>query len=214
MKFAADAILRPEQAQYLDSLLPPRDPVALAIEADAHAYDVPIVDPEVGHFLFVAAKSMNAQRILEIGTATGYSGLWLARALGAGGRLITIDVDAERQQTARQSWTDAGVAERVETLLGPALEVIPTLSGPFDLLFLDAIKTEYQGYLDLALPLLRPGAVVIADNTLRAGKVALLEDEPYTNAVRDFNRYAMQHPRLTSVMLPLGDGLLYALVNA
>lgn len=213
MKAEGDPILQPDQARYLESLLPARDPVAAAIEAHAREHKVPVVDPEVGRFLHIAASSIDARRILEVGTATGYSGLWLARALPPEGRLITIDVDPERQRLARQRWTEAGVAGRIETIQGAALDVLPTLAGPFDLLFVDAVKTEYRAYLDLALPLLRPGALVIADNVLWGGRVARGVADAETRALREFNRYAMDHPRLTAVVLPLGDGLLYAVVR-
>ncbi len=210
MKAADDAILHAAQAVYLEQLLPARDPVAQHVEAHAAEYGVPIVDPEVGRFLQITAQAIQAQRVLEIGTATGYSGLHLLRGMGPGGELVTIDVDADRQQTARDYFRQAGVADRVTFVLGPALEMIPTVQGPFDLLFLDAIKHEYRAYLDLALPLLRAGGIVIADNVLRAGKVAGHEHDPMLDALRDFNHYAMNHPELMALVLPLGDGLLYA----
>ncbi|HEY0738077.1 MAG TPA: O-methyltransferase [Herpetosiphonaceae bacterium] len=211
MKIAADAILRPEQAAYLDSLLPSRDAVAGDLEADAAQHDVPIVDPEIGRFLEMTAIAIGARRILEVGTATGYSGLHLARGLADGGELVTIDVDPARQETARQHFAQAGVAERVTLLLGPALEQLPNVTGSFDLVFLDAVKTEYRQYLDLALPLLRTGGVVIADNVLSGGRIAHADEHNETlDAIRDFNTYAMSHPQLLSVILPFGDGLLYA----
>ena len=210
MKQAADAILHGELAEYLDNLLPERDEVAQALEADAARNDVPIVDPEVGRFLQLAALSVSARRVLEIGTATGYSGLHFLRALPADGELVTIDIDAERQRTARDYWRQAGLAEQARLMLGAALEIIPTLSPSFDIVFLDAIKLEYQGYLDLALPLLRRGGLVIADNVLWGGRVAHDEQEANAEALRAFNVYTMRHPQLLSVILPLGDGLLYA----
>jgi predicted O-methyltransferase YrrM len=213
MKDSIGKILREEQEQYLEALLPARDPVAAAIEADADQHRVPIVDSEVGRFLYIAARGIQARRVLEVGTATGYSGLWLARALPEGGKLVTIDVNPARQQRARESWAAAGVADRVETICRPALEVLPTLSGPFDLVFIDALKEEYQQYFDMALPLLRPGALVLVDNVLWKGRVAAGEHDEETDAIRDFNAYTMSHPRLTAVILPLGDGVLYAVVE-
>jgi predicted O-methyltransferase YrrM len=209
MKAAADAILQTDQAAYLEHLLPPRDAVARQLEDDAARNDVPIVDPEVGRFLEITARAIGAARVLEIGTATGYSGLHLVRGMGAG-EFVTIDIDAARQQTARDHFRQAGVVDHVTFLLGPALHIIPTLHGPFDLVFLDAVKTEYRAYLDLALPLLRVGGVVIADNVLRAGKVARDEHDAMLDALREFNQYAVHHPQLTALVLPLGDGLLYA----
>ncbi|HUS16465.1 MAG TPA: O-methyltransferase [Chloroflexia bacterium] len=214
MKSNIGAILHEEQERYVESLLPVRDPVAAAVEAAAGGERrVPIVDPEVGRFLYAVARGAASRRILEVGTATGYSGLWLARALPPDGRLVTIDVDPDRQAAARQSWTAAGVADRVELICRPALEAIPMLDGPFDLLFIDALKDEYRGYLDLALPLMRPGALVLVDNVLWGGRVARGEHDKDTDALREFNAYALAHPRLTGVILPLGDGVLYAVVE-
>ncbi len=210
MKAAPDAILQREQAEYLDQLLPPRDEIARSLEDHARRNNVPIVDPEVGRFLQITAHAMGAQRILEVGTATGYSGLHLARGMAPDGELVTIDVDQERQRIARDHFRQAGVVDRVTFMLGPALDVIPTVQGPFDLLFLDAIKTEYRAYLDLALPMLRTGALIIADNVLRAGQVARDEHDETLDALRDFNRYTLTHPQLMALILPLGDGLLYA----
>jgi caffeoyl-CoA O-methyltransferase len=214
MKGNPAAILHLEQEQYLEALVPPRDPVAAAMEAYGHDHKVPIVDPEVGRFLYIAARACRARRILEVGTATGYSGLWLARALPPDGRLVTIDTDPERQRLARESWQQAGVADRVETVVGPALEVIPTLQGPFDLLFIDALKPEYAGYLERALPLLGPGAVVIADNVLWKGQVARGDTDEETAALRAFNAALMVHPRLDATVIAVGDGLLYGVVKA
>jgi caffeoyl-CoA O-methyltransferase len=210
MKVASDAILHREQAKYLERLLPPRDEIARSIEEDAAQNDVPIVDPEVGRFLEITARAINAERILEVGTATGYSGLHLARGMDATGELVTIDVDQQRQQFARDHFRQAGLSERVTFVLGPALEMIPTLQAPFDLVFLDAIKTEYRAYLDLALPMLRIGGVIVADNVLHAGNVARDQHDEILDALRDFNRYVMSHPQLMALILPLGDGLLYA----
>jgi caffeoyl-CoA O-methyltransferase len=213
MKGNIGAILREEQERYLVGLLPARDPVAAAMEAAAEQSGVPIVDPEVGLFLYLVARSSGARRILEVGTATGYSGLWLARALPPDGRLVTIDVDPERQRQARESWTAAGLADRVETHLGPALDVLPTLAGPFDLVFIDAEKPEYQGYLERALPLLRPGAVILVDNTLWMGEVARGEHTRDADAIRAFNAFVMQHPRITAEVVPVGDGVLYGILE-
>ncbi len=215
MKESIDAILHGEQAEYLDSLLPTRDAVLQALEADADQHGVPIVDPEVGRFLQIAALSVDARRILEVGTATGYSGLHFLQVLPPDGELITIDIDDARQRAAHDYWRQAGVAAQATTLLGPALELLPTVTGTFDLVFLDAIKDEYRRYLDLALPLLRAGGLVLADNVLRAGRVARRDSgDADAASLDDFNRYAMGHPQLRSLVLPLGDGLLYAVKTA
>ncbi|HEV8629350.1 MAG TPA: O-methyltransferase [Thermoanaerobaculia bacterium] len=208
MKDRADAILRPEQARYLDRLLPPRDPLLAEMEAWGAARDVPISDPEVGRLLGILARSCRARRIVEVGTAIGYGTLCLARGAPEA-RVVTLDNDAERREMARGFLARGGVLERVELLAGEALAVLPGLEGPFDLAYLDAVKREYRRYLDLLLPKLAVGGLVVADNLLWKGRVAEppAEGDPDADALRAFNGYLMMHPQLEAVVLPFGDGL-------
>lgn len=207
MKDRADAILQAEQATYLDRLLPPRDPLLAEME-DLAGREVPISDPEVGRLLSILARARGARRILEVGTAIGYGTLCLARGAPEA-RVLTIDSDPDRIETARRYLERAGVLSRVELVAGAALEVIPRLDGPFDLVYLDAVKTEYRRYLDLLLPKLVIGGLVVADNLLWRGHVASPPEEPDrdADALRAFNGYLMMHPQLQAVVLPLGDGL-------
>lgn len=208
MKHGQASILHPEQAAYLDRLLPPRDPLLREMEEQGAREDVPISDPEVGRLLGVLARATGARRILEIGTAIGYGALCLAR--GAPEALVvTIDKDPGRLATARGYLERAGVAGRVELIEGAALDVLYRLEGPFDLVYIDAVKTEYRRYLDLALPRLRVGGLIVVDNLLWGGLVAAPpeEDDRDADALRAFNGYLMMHPQLQSVVLPLGDGL-------
>lgn len=204
------AILRPEQESYLERLLPPREPILREMEEMARRENIPISDPEVGRTLSILARSLGARAILEIGTAIGYGTICLARG-AAEARVASIDKDPERLATARGFLERAGVADRVELLEGAALEVIPRLQGPFDLVYIDAVKTEYRRYLDLLLPKLRVGGLLVCDNLLWGGLVAdPPDDEPEddeTRAIRAFNGYLMMHPQLQSVVLPVGDGL-------
>jgi caffeoyl-CoA O-methyltransferase len=210
MKQGIAKILRGEQEAYLQRLLPPRDALLREMEERAASEDLPISDPEVGRLLSILARSTGARRILEIGTAIGYGTLCLARG-SVEARVLSIDTDAGRLAAARSYLERAGVAERVELLLGPALEVLPQLEGPFDLAYVDAVKVEYRRYLDLLLPRLRVGGLVVIDNLLWAGEVA--EPDPAEEAggnaaaLRAFNGYLMTHPQLESVVLPLGDGV-------
>lgn len=208
MKHGKAAILRAEQESYLDRLLPPRDPLLAEMEELARREGIPISDPEVGRLLGILARSLGARRIVEIGTAIGYGALCLARG-AAQAQVVTIDVDAGRLDQARGFLARDGVADRVELLCGPALEVLGTLSGPFDLAYLDAVKTDYRRYLDLLLPKLRVGGLVVCDNLLWAGQVADPQDDeaPEAEALRAFNAYLMMHPQLAAVVLPLGDGV-------
>jgi predicted O-methyltransferase YrrM len=214
MKGDIGSILHEEQERYIESLLPARDPVTAEIEDYARSHQVPIIDPEVGYFLYITARALEARFILEVGTAIGYSSLWLARALPPNGRLVSIDVDSNSQCKAREFWTAAQVADRVDTRLGAALEILPQLTGPFDMLFIDTGKiNEYRRYVDLAVPLLRPNALILADNALWQGNLARGKHDENTDAMRDFNQFALTHPRLLATVLPLGDGLLYAVVR-
>lgn len=214
MKGVHDGILHRVQADYLTNLLPARTGAAAALEAHAARERVPIVDPEVGRFLEQIALATGARRALEVGTAIGYSTLYLARGVGDGGRVTTIDVDPARQDVARRHLAMEGLERRVEFVLAPGLDATPRCEGPFDLLFLDAIKEEYRGYLDLALPKLRIGGIVICDNLLWSGQVAgeiIKEDErSSTHALRAFNPYFTNHPQLMAQVLSFGDGVGFA----
>ena len=213
MKAKLDAILHREQAEYLDGLLPPSDALLAEMESYAAEHRVPIADREVALFLEITARAINAKRALECGMAIGYSVVHLLRGMPADGRVVTIDPSDEMIAAAQGYFTRAGIAERVQIEKGYALDVIPQLNETFDLVFIDAVKEEYQGYLDLSLPKLRTGGVVICDNLLWGGRVAgQNESEDYktsTEALREFNPYFVNHPQLRAVVLPVGDGLGY-----
>lgn len=208
MKQGTGVILRFEQERYLERLLPPRDPLLREIEEQARREDVPISDPEIGRFLGILVRSINARRILEIGTALGYGTLCLARG-SAEARVTTIELDPRRIEQARGYLERGGVAERVEIVEGAALDVLQRLDGPFDFAFVDAVKTEYRRYLDLLLPRMRVGGLIVVDNLLWKGHVAEPpeEDDEVADSVRAFNGYLMMHPQLQAVVLPVGDGL-------
>lgn len=214
MKDQPGLIIHQEQETYLERLLPRRDRVLAEMERYADEHGVPIADPEVATFLEITARSIGAKRALEVGTAIGYAAIFMARAMGPDGRVVTIDVSDEMIGRAKEYVKRADLADRVEFHKGPALTVIPTLQGPFDLVYLDAVKEEYTDYLDLALPLTKIGGVFICDNVLWKGQVASgrLLAEYYrrsTEALRGFNDYFVHHPQLLAQILPVGDGLAY-----
>ena len=213
MKAKLDAIIQLEQAQYLDRLLPKSDDLLSEMEAYAAEHRVPIADREVALFLEITARGINAKRALECGMAIGYSVIHLLRGMGEGGRVITIDPSDKMIAAAEGYYSRAGIRERVDIHKSYALEVIPTLNETFDLLFIDAVKEEYRGYLDLALPKVRTGGVVICDNLLWGGQVAgeIRSDDqkPSTEALREFNKYFVNHPQLRAEVLAVGDGLGY-----
>ncbi|MDH3744828.1 MAG: O-methyltransferase [Acidobacteriota bacterium] len=212
MKDRPDAILRPEQAWYLDRILPPRDALLVEMEKNASAGEVPISDPEVGRLLGILARATKASRILEVGTAIGYGTLCLARGAPEA-TVTTIDRDPATLETARGYLERAGLRERVDFLEGEALEILPELQGPYDLLYLDGDKQSYRRCLDLGLQLLSVGGVVAIDNLLWKGHVADppesedAADDEVTELIAAFNGYLMIHPQLESLILPLGDGL-------
>jgi len=213
VKAKLDAIIQHDQAEYLDRLLPASDDLLGEMEAYAAEHRVPIADREVALFLEITARAINAKRALECGMAIGYSVIHLLRGMGDGGRVVTIDPSDEMIARAESYYLRAGVRGHVAIHKGYALEVIPTLNETFDLVFIDAVKEEYRGYLDLALPKLRAGGVVICDNLLWGGQVAgeirSNDQKASTEALREFNRYFVNHPQLRAEVLAVGDGLGY-----
>jgi len=174
---------------------------------------LPLVDPEVGALLRVIAISIGAARILEIGTAIGYSGIWLAGALPAGGLLLTLEMDEERAREARDNFVRAGLADRVSVIVGDAQLKVAKVSGPFDLIFQDGDKKLYTPLLDRLVTLLRPGGLLITDNVLWDGEVAPEftetphRDAATTRAIVDYNERVASHPQLLTTIVPLRDGV-------
>ncbi len=214
MKARIDAIIQRNQAEYLEQLIPQTDPLLREMEEFGGEHDVPSADREVALFVEITARATGAKRALEIGMAIGYTTLHLARAVGDDGVVVTIDPSDEMIQAAEGYLTRAGVRERVRIERGKALDVIPLLQDTFDLIFIDALKEEYADYLKLSLPRLRKGGVVIVDNLLWGGQVAgeirSLDQESSTNALREFNKYFVNHPKLRAEVLSVGDGVGYA----
>ena len=214
MKARIDAIIQREQAEYLGRLHVQNDPLLREIEAYAAEHSVPIADPEVALFLEITARSIGARKTLEIGMAIGYSVIHLARGMGDNGVVVTIEPSDDMIKAASDFLQRANLFDQVQIKRGKALDVMPHLTDTFDLLYIDAVKEEYAQYLDLGLPLLRSGGVVIVDNLLWGGAVAQpadANDESSTIALREFNSYFVNHPQLRSEILSVGDGLGYAL---
>ncbi|HVF22850.1 MAG TPA: O-methyltransferase [Pyrinomonadaceae bacterium] len=213
MKARVDAIIQRDQAEYLNNLTRQNDPLLAEMEAYASEHRVPIADREVALFLEITARSIAAKKALEIGMAIGYSVIYLARGMGEGGKVVTIEPSDEMINAATMFLKRANLSDNVQIQRGKALDVMPQLTDTFDLLYIDAVKEEYAQYLDRGLPLLRSGGVVIVDNLLWGGRVAqaaTANDEQSTRSLREFNRYFMNHPQLRSEILSVGDGLGYA----
>lgn len=181
--------------------------------ARAEEMGVVPISPGGGAALRFLASVLDARAVVEIGTGTGVSGLWMLRGMRADGVLTTVDIEAEHQRLAREGYSEADVpSQRVRTIAGAALDVLPRLTdGHYDLVFCDGDKREYAAYLSEALRLLRPGGVVAFDNALWHDRVAdpSRRDEE-TVAIRELNRTVAEHESLLSVLLPVGDGLLAA----
>ncbi|MGD1069451.1 MAG: O-methyltransferase [Bryobacteraceae bacterium] len=195
---------------FIESLFVPGDPILAANIANANAAGLPPINvtPNQGKFLYLLARIAGARRVLEIGTLGGYSTTWLGRALPADGRLITLEYRQVHAETARRNLAAAGLDGIVEVRVGDAAASLSAMIAagepPFDFVFVDADKTGYVKYLDLALQLSRPGTVIVADNIIRNGEV--MEDSPENPNARGaqaYNAAVASHPRLESIALPM-----------
>jgi predicted O-methyltransferase YrrM len=211
---------------YLAAQLVPSDDALEAALAASAAAGLPAhhVSPAQGRLLHLLARLCGARAILEIGTLGGYSAIWLARALPPGGRLVTLEASPERAEVARANLTRAGVADRVELRVGPALESLPALAaqapGPFDLVFIDADKPSTPDYVDWALALARPGSLLVLDNVVRDGAVAdPASPDPSVQGVRRaIERLGAEPGVVATALQTVGskgwDGFALALVTA
>jgi caffeoyl-CoA O-methyltransferase len=161
-----------------------------------------------GRFLGLLVGTLRARRVLELGTFTGYSSISMALALPSGGRVITCDVNEETTAIARRYAEEAGVVDRIDYRLGPALETIDELDGPFELVFIDADKPNYLNYYEATLPLLAAGGLMVVDNTLWSGRIVDPEDnDDTTRAIRELNDRVLDDPRVENVLLSVRDGM-------
>ena len=199
--------------RYLASLNRVSDPVLQDIAREGQDRNLPLVDAEVGALLRVLAIAVRASRILEIGTAIGYSGIWMAGALPEGGMLLTMEVDDQRVREARDNFKRAGLAERVNVMAGNASLLLAKLSGPFDLIFQDGDKLMYGPMLNRLVDLLRPGGLLVTDNVLWDGDVvpgfgAHKHSNPAeAEAIAAYNELIHNHPSLVTSIVPLRDGV-------
>jgi predicted O-methyltransferase YrrM len=207
----------PRDREWIESLSEPIHPILAAIEAAAKPDGIPILDREAGRVLAVLAAGR--RRICEVGTAIGYSTLWMALAQDAGSSIVTIDPDRARTDIARGFWRQAGIAiGRIGVVNAPALAAFaaadPALSGPFDLAFIDALKHEYLAYVEALVPRLVLGALVVADNVLWSGRLSggrpAERDDDSIAALRAFDAAMLRDSRFQATILPVGDGLLVA----
>jgi caffeoyl-CoA O-methyltransferase len=194
---------------YLYHLLPERDAVVSEMEAYAAENRVPIIGPAVARMLALFVQVSGAKRIFEMGSAIGYSTIWLARAAGPKAKVFYTDGDPENARRAQNYFRRAGVAKRIEVKVGDALALLKKAPGTFDLIFNDVDKHQYPDALRVALPKLRRGGLLITDNTLWSGKAArpAAEDDHDTKGVQEFNRLVYASKELYPVLIPLRDGV-------
>jgi predicted O-methyltransferase YrrM len=195
--------------QYLYELLPERDAVVSEMEAYAEANRVPIIGPAVARMLSLFAQVSGAKRIFEMGSAIGYSTIWLARAAGPKGKVFYTDGDPENAKRAKEYFRRAGVTKRIEVKVGDAMALLKKTPGTFDFIFNDVDKHQYPDALRAALPKLRRGGLLITDNTIWSGKAAraAAEGDEDTKGVQEFNRLVYASKELYPVLVPLRDGV-------
>jgi predicted O-methyltransferase YrrM len=195
--------------EYLYELLPERDAVVSEIEAYAEEHRIPIIGPAVARMLSLFVQVSGAKRIFELGSAIGYSTIWLARAAGPQGKVFYTDGDPEKAKRAQVYFRMAGVAKRIEVQVGDAMEQLKKTPGTFDLIFNDVDKRQYPAALRAALPKLRRGGLLITDNTLWSGKAArpAADEDRDTKGVQEFNRVVYASKDLYPVLIPLRDGV-------
>ena len=202
--------------EYLDDLVPPRDEVLARMEEEAHRENIPIVDPHEGALLSLLVRIAGGKRVLELGAATGYSGIWLLRGTG-GGTLTTFELDLERARRARANFSDAGFGQRALVLQEDAVRGLEKLDTRFDVCFIDLLNVfpsedVTRRALELCLERLDGGALLMADNALRQGEVVRPKNQQAKN-VAYYNQLVAKHPRLESVVVPIRDGLSIARVK-
>ena len=212
------AEVNPYQA-YLRDLFHSDDADLSRLQAEAEAEGIPKISigPEQGKFLQLLVQLTGARKALEIGVLGGYSGAWIARALPEGGKLIGLELEQKHADFACMQWKRMGLADRIEVLVGPALDSLPGLAGeaPFDLIFIDADKGNYPAYLDYAIRYSRPGTVILGDNVHMGGGVVDPErqDSEWVQGMRSFARTLSKDERLMSTVVPYSDGLAMAVVK-
>jgi predicted O-methyltransferase YrrM len=195
--------------KYLYDILPKRDPVLAEMERYAKKHDIPIIGPAVGRLIYLLAQISGARRIFEMGSAIGYSTIWLARAAGPDAEVYYTDGDSANARRACGYFQRAGVNERVQILTGDAVELIDSVPGEFDLIFIDVDKHQYPAALRKVLPRLRNEGLLITDNVLWSGRVARRAPakDAATRGVQEFNRMVYSSSVLFPVIIPLRDGV-------
>jgi predicted O-methyltransferase YrrM len=197
--------------RYMYEILPARDEVVAEMEEQARQRNIPIIGPAVARVLYQYALLTGARRVFEMGSAIGYSTIWLARAAGPGGRVFYTDGSQKNADEARGYFERAGVADRIEILVGNSIDLIDSTEGEFDLIFNDVDKHQYPDAFRKAVPRVRRGGLFITDNVLWSGRVARGDNDRDTEGVREINRLIYSSDDLYPTILPIRDGVAVCL---
>lgn len=207
-------ITDPAVETYLYDVLPASAPVLAEMEEQARRRDIPIVGPAVARVFRLLARLAGARRVFELGSAIGYSTLWWAEAVGEGGEVFFTDSSPDNAREAEGYFKRAGLEARVRVCQGDALAMLAATPGEFDIVFCDLDKTQYPEAARQAIPRIKPGGLLVADNVLRRGLVAHPDGSTETAAILEFNRMIYADPRLEPVILPLRDGIAICRVQS
>ena len=199
-------ITEPAIEQYLANLLPERDAVLMEMEQLARERNIPIIGPVVARFLYQIIRLTGARRVFEMGSAIGYSTIWIARAAGPGCTVYYTDSDTANARLAEDFMQRAGVRDRVTILIGNAMELLDQTPGEFDVIFCDVDKDQYPQAFHKALPRVRKGGLLLADNVLWYGRVTEAPQDDFTRGIVEFNRLIYSSPELFPTILPVRDG--------
>lgn len=210
--------LNEELYNYIVDIFAAEDDILKDVVKNTGTLKIPLIQisPELGKFLQILIKSIKAKRVLEIGTLTGYSSIWMARALAEGGKLTTLEISKDHYEEAKKNFQKAGLTEKIELIFGSASESLDKLKGEkFDFAFIDADKTGYPAYFDKVIGMMNPGGIIAADNTLRDGAVVKPDTEldEGTKAVNVYNKKVASDPRVDSLLIPISDGLTICYVK-
>ncbi len=213
-----DESLQEQCSRYIATLFAPEDELLIELRRASPEHGLPeiAISAEEGRLLQVLLRAVGARLVVEIGSLGGYSAIWMARALPADGRLVTLEIEPSHAEFARLYIERAGLSERAEVRVGDARQLLDPLSreGPFDAVFIDADKANYPRYLEWAVENVRVGGLVIADNALWSGRVTEeADDDPDLLGIQELNRKMAADKRLTSIIVPSRDGVAIALVN-
>lgn len=202
--------LNEELYNYITGIFAEEDEVLKNVVKDAESKNFPMiqVSPELGKFLYMLIKMVNAVNVLEIGTLAGYSSIWMARALPDDGKLTTLEISSEHAETAESNFNKAGLDNKIELIFGNAIDSLDKLKNEkFGFVFIDAEKTGYPEYFDKVILMMNRGGIIAADNTLRKGQVIHENTDEGTEAIKVYNKKVAADPRVESLLVPISDGL-------